>query len=144
MERFDEMPDGWKVDRSWGSPECGWMPICDGISVLKGGRKGLLRVNAIKQTEVHSNEIAFPQKKAVPDLSKNELVVIADTTNQLARARFKEKLLQEILFDLQVCLIEGWDCSQYVKEIKELIDETYRKISTVNQSLTVQEFSESA
>jgi len=44
IERFENMPEGWKIDKSWGSPEAGWEPICNGKSVLNGGKKGLLKV----------------------------------------------------------------------------------------------------
>ncbi len=46
-EHFETMPDGWSIDKTWGSPEYGWQPIHNGRSVLNGGRKGLLRVKPI-------------------------------------------------------------------------------------------------
>jgi hypothetical protein len=64
----------------------------------------------------------------LPKLSNDEISAISKTTNQLARARFKEKLLQELLFDLAVCKIEGWDYKEYVAELKLLIDEACQKI----------------
>ena len=45
LERFDTLPEGWKLDRTWASPEHGWVPIYDGKSLLNGGRKGLLKVD---------------------------------------------------------------------------------------------------
>jgi hypothetical protein len=53
----------------------------------------------------------------------------ARAANQLAREKFKAKLMQEILFDLTVCKIEGWDTAQYTAEIKRLVDEAHRKIT---------------
>lgn len=37
-------------------------------------------------------------------------------------------LLKEIGFDLMVCKLEGWSMEDYVKELKSLIDECYRKV----------------
>ena len=136
LERFETMPDGWQIDKSWGSPECGWQPIHNGRSVLSGGRKGLLRVQPIARQDEPPKKIEFATKDRAPDLSAEEVKAIAETTNQLARAKFKQKLLQELLFDLQVCKVEGWDCKEYVTELKQLIDETYRKVVPRNRQKT--------
>jgi hypothetical protein len=45
LPRFEEMPEGWRLDPTWGSPVFGYVPICDGRSILNGGRKGLLKVD---------------------------------------------------------------------------------------------------
>jgi len=42
--------------------------------------------------------------------------------NRLAREKMKEKLLLDIMFDLQVCEIEGWDKKEYINELRELIN----------------------
>jgi len=42
--------------------------------------------------------------------------------NRLAREQMKEKLLLDIMIDLQVCELEGWDKREYIKELHELID----------------------
>jgi hypothetical protein len=129
IEKFETMPDGWKIDRSWGSPEFGWQPIHNGRSLLNGGRKGLLRVHPTMTTKDEPPKQQHETKKErQPDMSVDEVQAIAETMNTLARAKFKETLLQELLFDLQVCKLEGWDCESYVVELKKLIDETYRKV----------------
>ena len=40
---------------------------------------------------------------------------------KLAREELKLKLLTDILFDIEVCKIEGWDYKQYLNELKDLI-----------------------
>ena len=132
LDRFDQMPPGWRVDRSWGSPERGWLPICNGKSLLNGGKKGLLRLNTpctpdVKLATVLPRQVTQKAAKAAP--SSSEKQAIAQATNRLAREKFKLKLMQEITFDLMVCKIEGWDSRQYVAELKHLIDETYRKVN---------------
>jgi hypothetical protein len=42
--------------------------------------------------------------------------------NRLAREEMKTKLLADILFDMKVCELEGWDVMDYLKEIKALVD----------------------
>ena len=46
----------------------------------------------------------------------------AKSVNRLARDRFKEQILKDILFDLTVCEIEGWDKLEYITELKKLIN----------------------
>ena len=55
----------------------------------------------------------FPSKKA----------------NELARLKFKEQLLKEIMFDLMVCEVEGWDKKEYINELKKLLN----GINTLNK-----------
>lgn len=42
--------------------------------------------------------------------------------NRLAREQIKLRLLADIRFDLAVCEIEGWDKTEYLAELKEMID----------------------
>ena len=130
MQKFDEMPEGWKLDTTWGSPEHGWTPICNGKSILNGGLKGLLRLNkqAIQEPVSASTvSISIPEVKR--ELTKEEAKEVALAMNKLAREKFKEKLMQEILFDLSVCKIEGWPIKQYVNDLKNLIDDVFRRMN---------------
>jgi hypothetical protein len=131
LERFDVLPDGWKPDRSWGSPEHGWEPICNGKSMMNGGRKGLLKVE--KPTVNDSLTVAPATIRTEPkpetvELTSDEARAYAQATNDLARAKFKEKLLQELMVDLMVCKIEGWSITDYISDLKTLIDETASSI----------------
>ena len=45
----------------------------------------------------------------------------AEKMNRLAREEMKQKLLNDILIDLKICEIEGWDKKQYLQELEELI-----------------------
>lgn len=42
--------------------------------------------------------------------------------NNLAREQLKEKLLADILLDMEICKIEGWDIKQYLREIKQMLE----------------------
>lgn len=46
----------------------------------------------------------------------------ASTLNRLAREQMKLRLMQDIRMDLVVCEIEGWDKTEYLNELKELIN----------------------
>ena len=48
--------------------------------------------------------------------------------NQLAREQTKRRLLADLLMDLQVCRIEGWEPDEYVCDLKNLIDDAFRRI----------------
>lgn len=41
---------------------------------------------------------------------------------KLARERFIEYMLSEILFDLQVCAIEGWDKMEFINRLKHELE----------------------
>ena len=53
--------------------------------------------------------------------------MLEKTLNQLARESMKLKLLADIRIDLEICKLEGYDCKEYLKEIKELIDSFFKK-----------------
>lgn len=46
----------------------------------------------------------------------------AKTVNDLARLKFKEQLLKEILVDLMICEIEGWNKIEYIEELQKLLN----------------------
>lgn len=37
--------------------------------------------------------------------------------NQLAREQLKLKLLNDVLMDMEICKLEGWDIIEYVKDL---------------------------
>lgn len=46
---------------------------------------------------------------------------IGKTLNDLARHKMILRLYQDILIDLTVCDIEGWDKKEYIRQLQELI-----------------------
>lgn len=46
----------------------------------------------------------------------------AKPLNDLARLQMITRLERDIIFDLQVCDIEGWDKMEYINELKELVN----------------------
>ena len=120
---FDEMPSGWKIDKTCGSPLTGYVFIIN-KSVLSGGKRALLRARQPQQ------QICFDN----PTISKTETVkapkkqgqVIDEnyvrTVNELARQKFKQRMLNDILIDLMICEIEGWAKIEYINEMKRLIN----------------------
>lgn len=45
----------------------------------------------------------------------------AEALNRLAREQLKHKILADVNADLMVCQIEGWDQSEFLHELHELI-----------------------
>jgi hypothetical protein len=45
----------------------------------------------------------------------------ARTLNDLARHKMILRLYQDILIDLTICDIEGWDKKEYIRQLQELI-----------------------
>ena len=48
--------------------------------------------------------------------------------NELARHRMINRLLTDILVDMQVCDLEGWDKKEYITQLHKEIDRLYEKI----------------
>lgn len=46
--------------------------------------------------------------------------------NALAREQMKYKLMADIRADIEVCKLEGIDYKEYLKELKQIIDEFLR------------------
>ena len=46
--------------------------------------------------------------------------------NTLAREQMKCKLMADIRMDIEVCKLEGIDYKEYLKELKQIIDEFLR------------------
>jgi len=126
-EVYEVLPIGWKVDNSCGSPLSGYDFCTDGKSILNGGKRALVRTirKGTPRIEYSKKEVkkSNVQKMHVTNSSKEENYIFpAKKANTLARKKFQEHLLKEILFDLMVCEIEGWDKKEYINEIKKLIN----------------------
>ena len=119
---LDEMPDGWVVDKTAGSPVARTVFITNGKSPISGQQKrALLRVKpTIRKEEEPVLDSKLDSCKS--DEPEKEYVFPAKSVNELARARFKEQLLKDIMFDMMVCEIEGWNKLDYINELKSLIN----------------------
>ena len=112
---LDEMPEGWKIDKSCGSPLHGYLFATNGKSIINGQKRALIK----QEIKTESNEKArtrfdFTQKK--------ENIVVIDqpyvkALNELARRRFEQSMLNDIMVDLMICEIEGWGKLEYIKEL---------------------------
>lgn len=120
-EVYEVLPMGWKVDSSCGSPLHGFDFCTNGKSILNGGKRALVR-SIIKGTpRIQFVEKAEPKK--VEEVKIKEVFTFpSKTVNDLARLKFKEQLLKEIMFDLMVCEIENWDKKEYINELKKLLN----------------------
>ena len=110
------------MDKSCGSPLNGYEFAING-SLLKGGKQILVRAQSPQKRLLSDATTVHLAKK--DDHAKKEPVVIdavyTRTVNELARQKFKEKLLNDILCDLMICEIEGWCKVEYITELRKLI-----------------------
>lgn len=128
FQLFDELPTGWRLDKTAGSPVCGYSFATDGKSVLRGGKRALVRV-APPQKLLFDVEVVFSKTETTTPRRDEKIkptqVVdahYARTVNDLARSKFMRKLLADILVDLTICEIEGWCKHDYINALVDLIN----------------------
>jgi hypothetical protein len=121
---LDEIPNGWSIDNTAGSPAPNTVFITNGKSVLSGQQKrALLRVKAKRDINISKNEIV-KNDIIVKKIDNNEPYIFpSKTVSDLARLKFKEQILKEIMFDFMVCEIENWDKKEYIKELQKMLNQ---------------------
>jgi hypothetical protein len=121
---YEEIPEGWWIDKNAGSPLHGYEFIINGSS-LKGGERALVRVyKPALRVCTPELDTGKPEEKKTEE-SKPVQVIDENytrTVNELARKKFEQKLLADIRVDLMVCEIEGWNKLEYLEELKSLIN----------------------
>lgn len=137
---LEYLPEGWVIDKTAGSPAPNTVFITNGKSVLNGQKRALLKIQAKQDINISKNEIPKVNHfvEANKMIEKTEIPIFpAKTVNDLARLKFKEQLLKEIMFDLMVCEIEKWDKKEYINEIKKLLNsiDTSNKKKVTAQNL---------
>lgn len=125
---LETMPDGWQIDKSAGSPLHGYVFVTNGKSVLNGQKRALLLVLPRQKqlpfsdgsSQAHTlNRVAEPETKPQQVIDAGYV----RTVNELARQRFKLRLLADIRCDLMICEIEGWAKMDYIRELRKLLNE---------------------
>ena len=129
---LEHLPEGWVIDKTAGSPAPNTVFITNGKSVWNGQKRALLKVQSKQDINISKNEIPKVNHfvEANKMVEKTEIPLFpAKTVNDLARLKFKEQILKEIMFDLMVCEIENWDKKEYINELKKMLNE----IDTTNK-----------
>ena len=54
--------------------------------------------------------------------ANNDNKAIAIGLNRLAREQMKERIYRDILIDLIICEIEGWDKREYIRQLQEMLN----------------------
>jgi len=132
---LEDLPDGWCIDKTAGSPSPNTVFITNGKNLLSGQQKrALLRIKSKSEINILKKEIVKIEHKEEVKIAES-FIFPAKTVNTLARKKFQEQLLKEIMFDLMVCEIEGWDKKVYVREIKKLLNsiDTSSKTKEIKQ-----------
>ena len=118
---LDELPDGWVIDKTAGSPAPRTVFITNGKSPISGQQKrALLRVGVNSEKNKEDNTDYISKLRKTEDIKPS--IFPAKTVNELARAKFKEQILKEIMFDFMVCEIEGWNKTEYINELKKMLN----------------------
>ena len=138
---FDEIPDGWTLDHTCGPPLHGYAFATDGRSILRGGSRALVRVAPAQKQLFYTEAASRTETTAKQTVPKTETVdrrkqqsgfvftqEAARTVNELARQQFKMRLLNDIRTDLMICEIEGWCKTEYLDEIRNLINSIGRNV----------------
>ena len=131
-ELYDEPPEGFFMDKHTGSPLTGYDFYTNGKSVLNGGERILVKAPNIHFNNLPDNHYPISESISKSKESKQDPMIDRDVrkkVNNLARNRFKEIQLCDLEFDLLMCKFEGWSMESYVNELKQLIDDVYRKIA---------------
>lgn len=122
---LESLPEGWKFSKAAGSPLTGYA-FATSASPLKGGKTALVKVTAqpVKPPEVGASAAGPVDKGVAKSAPKKQFSYDASqakTVNELARQKFKQRILQDILVDLMICEIESWDKREYIRELQNLI-----------------------
>jgi len=125
------MPSGWTIDKTCGSPLAGYVFISDWRSILRGGKRALLRVRKPKQQLCLDAQPVTKMESAADETeaAKIEQPYPVRTVNELARERFKLRLLNDIRCDLMICELEGWGKMEYINEIRRLVNEIGSRVT---------------
>jgi hypothetical protein len=126
---LESLPDGWKIDKSCGSPLNGYSFATNGKSILNGGVRVLVKVERkpvnyeYLKPEVIRNENSGEKQEVVIDEN------YVRTVNDLARKKFEQRLLSDLMIDLTICEIEGWCKMEYIRELRRLLASIARRKS---------------
>ena len=102
--------------------------MTNGKSVFDGQKRALLCLTVRQKTLFDQVEAHAPSKPPVEfgETQKRPPPAVdpatARTVNELARQRFKQRLLGDILVDLMICEIEGWCKLEYIRDLRKLIN----------------------
>lgn len=118
---MDDLPPGWVVDNLAGSPLHDCVFITNGKSAVGGQERALLRLKAQPAPQVQP---PHPKAPCAPQEAPPRQPVDEDcrrALNRLSREQLKTHILKDIMIDLKVCELEGWDKLEYLRELQEMI-----------------------
>ncbi len=124
-EVLDELPQGWVIDEKNDTPIPNTIFITNGKSLLSGKQKRALLKIKPQILEVEKSQ--EPKRISLPKEKKEEEKQApqpypSKEANKLARAKMIRKLLADIMVDLQICELEGWDKKEYLQELQDIIN----------------------
>lgn len=129
---YDQLPEGWHIVSDC-APHMSGLVFIRPKDYLKAGAKSgrisLLReqpASPVQPKPVQQPEPVQPETLPVQQPPQPPTASTAPypakSVNDLARLKFKQKMLLEIQFDLMVCEVEGWDKRAYINELRRLLN----------------------
>lgn len=126
-QMLDELPNGWRFDKTAGSPVHGYVFATNGKSVINGQKRALIKVARECETHFsHAAPAALQPTTVEPAVHVEPAPPIL--VNELARKQFELRMLADIRFDLSVCEIEGWSKKEYINELCEMLKQLGKEI----------------
>ena len=129
---MDDLPVGWSFVQT-GSPLTGYA-FAMSASPLRGGKTALVRVCKPQMRLLLEDLAPVAKPEPCEHIAKKTQSdglfyrpEHARAVNELARQKFKQKILNDILVDLTICEIEGWCKREYINELRELINKIGQK-----------------
>lgn len=135
LDVYDDIPEGFKYSKD-GSPLTGYSYIINGSPLMQGFKRAFAPTkieNFIAPQRDKRDKICFNNSKKKQAMHPQA----PKAMNRLSREKQKEILLRDIMSDMMVCEIEGWDKTEYINELKELIDSIGKATSDVRTSNNV-------
>lgn len=132
---FDEIPAGCFVVRGALTVPCGYELISNGKSRFsRQYQNGVVKCKSTLQrssanipsisSDKPVTSSALPKDKCEkqPGICFSDEPEMPKKLNRLAREEMKLMLLRDIARDMTVCMVEGWDYKDYLRELKKEIE----------------------
>ena len=137
---LETLPDGWRIDATAGSPLHGYAFAINGESFLSPLRERALvrtinpqrHLPLVEPRKIKEDSGEAPRPSPPAEIDP----IYARTANELARKKFTEKILLDVLVDLTICEIEGWNKLEYLDELKSLINGIGRRSGVMPNALS--------
>jgi len=120
---YDSLPDGWVIGgpMAVGPDWYVWIHEAKSRFAPEGRESGLMKEPPRETAPIKYAPKAPPAPAPLKKAGTRIDATVARRYNQLAREQVKTKLLSDVLIDMQICAIEGWDPREYVSDLTQTL-----------------------